>query len=185
MRRNLGPPIHRVRNSHHRQVSLCLVATWRLGERLMRNRNAPLLVGLRSKTSLAASRLSECGKFASMSADGAILNAGIRSGILRHHEESAQDHRRSAGETSRKGTTRQRWRHHSDRSYRPRVGCRFAGQCPTAPTPGQDPFHTRSGTEGRSMIAVDAGTWIGFLQGDRGPRICSTSPRLAVPPVCP
>src|ERR1019366_6080260 len=60
-------------------------------------------------------------------------------------------------------------RHHPDRSYRPAAGCGVACLRAPAPTTRQSSFHAYvSRAEGRSMIAVDTSTWMGFLEGDGG-----------------
>src|ERR1039458_7359601 len=97
----------------------------------------------------------------------AILNPGIEYGIFRRHANLAQDHRRGAAGASRKGTTGQRQRHHPDRSYRPATGRGVACLRAPAPTTRQGSFHPHvRRVEGRSMIAVDTSTWIGFLEGE-------------------
>src|ERR1022692_299279 len=99
----------------------------------------------------------------------AIFNTGIQYGILKRHGDRAQDHRRGAARTPRKGATGQRQRHHPDRLHRPATGCGVACLRAPAPTARQGSFHPHgSRAEGRSMIAVDTSTWIGFLEGDGG-----------------
>jgi hypothetical protein len=66
-----------------------------------------------------------------------------------------------AAGSSREGTTRQRQRHHPDRSYRRAASCGIAGLRAAVPTARQGSLHAHvSRSEDRPMIAVDTSTCI-------------------------